>query len=97
MKSEYGPKYKPEHGPDNPSERFLKFIQILSSQDKISKAEIKTILNINETAFYKYLRNARELFPIAMEGSIGGNAYYSIDKKSLATYFNIKRHHTSSS
>ncbi|MBL7971282.1 MAG: HTH domain-containing protein [Prolixibacteraceae bacterium] len=97
MRSKYGPRNQVDHDRDNPAERFLKFIQLLTSENQISKAEIQSRLNVSDTAFYKYLRNARELFPIEMEGNLGGGAYYSIDKKSLAEYFNIKRHHTSSS
>lgn len=96
MKSDYGPTFRAEHGNDNPAERFLKFIQLLTSENQISKAEIQSILKIGNTAFYKYLRNARELFPIEMDGSLGGNAYYSIDKTALAKYFNIQHRHTSS-
>jgi len=82
-----------DHEDNNPAERFLGFIHLLASKDQISREEIKDELKIQNTAFYKYLRNARQLFPVVMEGSIGGNAYYSIDKRKLAVFFNIQHHH----
>lgn len=93
MKNIPGPKRKHPSNDYNPAKRFLSFIQLLTSADSISKADILEKINIQDSAFYNYLASARELFPITYEGSIGGNAYYSIDKKSLAKYFNVKLHH----
>ena len=73
-----------------PSIRILQFIQLLSSADMVSKEEIKEKLSIQNSAFYKHLAEIRELFSIEYVGSIGGNAYYQIDKKTVANYFNIK-------
>jgi hypothetical protein len=74
----------------NPSIKFLEFLKLLTEKDSISKDEIKERLNIKESAFFTYLANARQFFSINFVGGIGGNAYYSIDKKSLMKYFNIK-------
>jgi len=49
--TKYGPSFSKEHGNDNPAERFLKFIQMLTLENQISKAEIKSILKIGDTAF----------------------------------------------
>ena len=74
----------------NPSRRFLEFIQILTSADSISKADIKEKLLLQDSAFYMYLSELRKIIPVEYVGSIGGNAYYSIDKGELAKYFNLK-------
>lgn len=69
--------------------RFLEFVCLLTSSDHISKAEIEQKLNIKDSAFYKYLANARKYFKIDYVGTIGGNAYYSIDKESFKKYFSL--------
>lgn len=75
----------------NPSRRFLEFIQVLTSADSISKADIKDRLSLQDSAFYVYLSELRKIIPVEYVGSIGGNAYYSIDKGKLAEYFNLKK------
>lgn len=45
--------------------------------------------NVGESVFYTYLSAARKNFTIKCVGSIGGNAYYSIDKKTVKKYFNL--------
>lgn len=97
MASRTSPKLIRPDRNDLPVERFVKFIHLLCLHDKISKSDVMETLKIGDTSFYKHLKNARELFSVYYVGSIGDNAYYSIDKTELAKYFNIKRHHTSSS
>lgn len=70
--------------------RMIQFIQILTSSDMVSKEEIKEKLSIQNSAFYKHLAEIRELFPIECIGGVGGSAYYQINKKDVANYFNIK-------
>jgi len=89
MKGIYGPKRKSVGKDYNPAKRFMRFIQLLTTVDSISKADILEKIDIHDSAFYNYLASARELFPVTYEGSIGGNAYYSIDKGKLAEYFNL--------
>ncbi len=71
------------------SKRLLIFIQILSSADYVSKAEIEEKLNLKKSAFYKYLKVVKEVFPVEHVGTIGQNSYYSIDKKAIQKFFNL--------
>lgn len=75
---------------ENKGLRFVEFIQALSSSDCISRAEIQERTKLKDSAFYNYLAAARQIFKIEYVGSIGDNAYYSIDKRSIEKYFNLK-------
>lgn len=69
--------------------RSFEFLRILSASESVSKADIMQHLNLRDTAFYKHLAFLRQHFTIRYVGSIGGNAYYSLDKTQLAAYFNL--------
>jgi predicted DNA-binding transcriptional regulator YafY len=73
-----------------PASRLIEFVHILSNADSVSRAAIMEQLNIKKSAFYRYLDEARQYFPIEYVGSIGTNGYYSINKESIAEYFNLQ-------
>lgn len=75
-----------------PSLKLIYFIQILASSDFVSKEDIKEKLIIRESAFYKHLAEIRKLFPVECVGSVGSDACYSIDKKTVAKFFFMKKY-----
>ena len=74
---------------ENKGRTFIEFVRLFTQADTVSRADIMERMNMKPAAFYKYLNECRKIFQIKFEGSIGGNAYYSIDKKSIKKYFNL--------
>lgn len=71
-------------------ETILEFVHYLCAADTRSRSDIMQKMgNVGESVFYTYLSAARKNFTIKCVGSIGGNAYYSIDKKTVKKYFNL--------
>ena len=69
--------------------RLFYFVQILSSADMVSKSDIEAKLDIHQSTFYKYLSETRDIFKVTYQGSMGGNAYYSIDKAQIKNFFKL--------
>jgi hypothetical protein len=74
---------------ENIGRRFIEFLRVFALSDSISKGEVMQVMNMKESAFYKYLAICRKVVKIKYVGSIGGNAYYSLDKDSLRKYFEL--------
>lgn len=74
---------------ENKGRTFIEFVRLFTEADTVSRADIMEKMNLKESAFYKYLAECRKIFTIKCEGSIGGNAYYSIEKNSIKKFFNL--------
>jgi hypothetical protein len=77
------------NGFDNLGRKYFRFIQLFTESETVSKADIMKDMNLKSSTFYKYLAECRKIFKIKYEGSIGGNAYYSINKESIYIFFNL--------
>lgn len=74
---------------ENMGGKYFRFIQIFTEAESVSRADIMEKMDLKQSAFYKYMAECRKIFNIKNVGSIGGNTYYSIEKKSIKKYFNL--------
>jgi hypothetical protein len=74
---------------ENPTSKFLIFLQVLCENDSVSKEEIKSRLGIGESSFFSYLAAGRKYFSIKYVKTKNKQAFYSIDKKDVAKFFSL--------
>jgi len=70
-------------------EQHFEFVQLLTAAGHISREQVCEAMNMQKSAFYFYLKNAKKMFKIEYVGNLGGSPYYSIDKKTVQKYFNL--------